>query len=260
MAQDKLFQLLLVKFNDLQKKHDSLSELFVNLSAKFTQFTADTDNTLARHSTEFFTMEHHIHLLSKSKSHNKSVTFNPEEMPSQQVTQAVLSTHTSEIKRIDQDLSEVKAKIQVSENNHKTSTEQFLSLQQLTQNFPANTSRTPPSFFRPLPLFRQKFSNQKQIRPRLCYNCRQPGHLAKDCQQPNPRNQNLSDPPTSTSTALSEPNSPTLSESPPPPAKTMSLASQFAVQQIPVFSKNPLLRGINLANRICTPFGSESDW
>ena len=32
MTQDKLFQLLLVKFNDLQKKHDSLSELMISLS------------------------------------------------------------------------------------------------------------------------------------------------------------------------------------------------------------------------------------
>ena len=253
MAQDNLFQLLLVKFNELQKKHDSLSELFVNLSAKFHKFKDSTDITLDRHSTDFFTMEHRIHLLSIAKSHNKSVTFNPGTLPSQQVTQTLLSTHTAEIKRIDQDLSEVKAKILSSENNQKTSTKQFLSLQQLTQNFPANTSRPPP-------FFRHNFSKQRQIRPRLCYNCRQPGHMAKDCQRPNPRNQNLSAPTTSTTTALSEPNSPTLSESPPPPAKTMSLASQFAVLQIPVFSKNPLLHGVNLANLIYTPFGSESDW
>ena len=58
---------------------------------------------------------------------------------------------------------------------------------------------------------------------------------------------------------LSEPTSPTLSEAPPPPAKIMSLSSKFSVQHIPVFSKNPLCRGLDMSNRICTPYGSEAD-
>ena len=43
MSQDKLFQLLLVKFNDLQKQHDSLSKLMISLSDQHKSLKEDCD-------------------------------------------------------------------------------------------------------------------------------------------------------------------------------------------------------------------------
>ena len=237
MSQDKLFQLLLVKFNDLQKQHDSLSELMISLSDQHKSLKEDCDyqKELVEKLSKAFLSQHKIYDDTRSAT-------------------------STEIAKLHSNIQTLTAKIEEAPPNnlqpipiaaHKTHSSTN------TDYMPTDTSKPPPNFGPPH-FYKQNFFHFKHFRPRLCYNCRSQGHLAKDCHKPNSRNQNLSAP-TPTSTALSEPTSPTLSESLPPPAKTMSLSSKFSVQHIPVFSKNPLLRGLDMSNRICTPYGSEAD-
>ena len=45
------------------------------------------------------------------------------------------------------------------------------------------------------PQFAKSNPNKSSRRPRICYNCRGPGHMAANCHKPNPRLQGLSAPP-----------------------------------------------------------------
>ena len=104
----------------------------------------------------------------------------------------------------------------------------------------------------------------RQRRERLCYNCRKPGHEARQCNKPNPRNQNLSAPDNNKPTLsgilkrkLPEGNLVQPNEETEPKEQAQSL-SVGAYQ--PRVSLNPRLAGYDM-NKLgidVTPYGSEA--
>ena len=98
-------------------------------------------------------------------------------------------------------------------------------------------------------------------RERLCYNCRRPGHEARQCSKPNPRNENLSASPRPTLTGILKRKLP-VANSVQPNAEPESQAQSLSVGAYePRVSLNPRLAGYDMNKLgICvTPYRSEAN-
>ena len=93
-----------------------------------------------------------------------------------------------EVTRLDYDLREVRDHVKLGEDRHVITVQKIKALEaNVLQE--RSVKRSNPYQFRD--------------RPRICYNCRRPGHEARHCNRPNPR--------LSAAPDLSEPNAPALS-------------------------------------------------
>ena len=98
-----------------------------------------------------------------------------------------------EVTRLETDIDEIREHVKEHEEWRKAAVERVVALETNVLKGKANSVR--PNIPE---RFQQKYHRKpvqvRQRRERLCYNCRKPGHEARQCNKPNPRNQNLSAP------------------------------------------------------------------
>ena len=97
-----------------------------------------------------------------------------------------------EIARLETDMNEIREHVEEGEKWRKAAVERVVALENVLKGKANSVRSNIPE------RFQQKHYKRpvqvRQRRERLCYNCRKPGHEARQCNKPNPRNQNLSAP------------------------------------------------------------------
>ena len=79
-----------------------------------------------------------------------------------------------EVARLETDLCEVKDHVKLGEDRHVITVQKIKALESNVLQGQANSVRRSQTY-------------QFRVRPRICYNCRRPGHEARHCNRANPR-------------------------------------------------------------------------
>ena len=165
------------------------------------------------------------------------------------------------ITRLGENINEIREHVQEHEEWREAAVKRVVALEADMLKGKANSVRSN----RPERVKQEQYRRQRQYRQRrerICYNCRKPGHEARQCDRPNPRNQNLSasNRPTLSGILkkkLPEGNSVEPSQEPESNEQAQSL-SVGAYQ--PRISENPRLAGYDM-NKLgihVTPYQSEA--
>ena len=166
------------------------------------------------------------------------------------------------ITRLGADIEEIREHVQEHEEWRKAAIKRVVAIEDNVLKGKANYVRSNmPERFQQRQ--HQRPVHIRQRRERVCYNCRKPGHEARQCQKPNPRNQNLSAPDNSKPTLsgilkkkLPENNSVEKSE---PESNEQAQSLSVGAYQ-PRISLNPRLAGYDM-NKLgihVTPYQSEA--
>ena len=173
-----------------------------------------------------------------------------------------------EIARLETDLSEVREHVEANEKWRKVAVEKVIALEANVFRGQANSVRQRPERnHQKQRQYRQSYQVRNH-RERICYNCRKPGHEARQCSRPNPRNEKLSASPKHILSGilkrkLPEANSVQSNAEPEPNKQAQSLsvgAANLNEKYEPRISLNPRLAGYDM-NKLgihVTPYGSEA--
>ena len=173
---NKLFQLLLIKFNALQKSHDALSEQVKQHNEMFkvtTEYRVLHKKDL--NSEKAINDAHEKARLTQQKYWEDDKIAIDLRIDTLNDTVISLITHIQKIPTTPAPTIPPVPTVTISTNTD--------------YNLP-DTSRPPPNFILPPPYYIPqftKFYSKAHYRPRICYNCKKPGHIAKHCSYPNPR-------------------------------------------------------------------------
>ena len=191
MTKDKELKAIFVMMQELRSKISSLENQVKTLSE-----VKQNSVSCCRHCKDIGAIQEEI---------ENHIEFNAKEIATvcselDQVNNNIedISLRTDELE--DNQTSQIKFNIMLQDKVAKQ-VDKFLELevrvrkpQVQAQSFSVSRQK-PPEFSRS-----SKRSEPTQVRwsprPRVCYNCRRAGHLAKYCHKPNPRLQNLSAPET----------------------------------------------------------------
>ena len=91
-----------------------------------------------------------------------------------------LNTNDDKFEKLSAEFEEVKDHVKSAEIKHKTSVSKIKALESsVVQGKTFSVRRRQPNH--------QRYYQFRGHRPRICYNCRKPGHEARNCDKPNPR-------------------------------------------------------------------------
>ena len=97
----------------------------------------------------------------------------------------------TEIDRLSAEINEVREHVKTAEIKHKTTLKKIIALESSVLK-PGQANSVRNHHFRPRPQpFSYRYNQFRGPRPRICYNCRRPGHEARNCDKPNPRTEAL---------------------------------------------------------------------
>ena len=167
-----------------------------------------------------------------------------------------------EIARLETDLSEIREHVEGGEKWRKEAVKRVTALEANVLQGKANSVRPSMPERGQQRQYRKPFQ-VRQYRERICYNCRRPGHEARQCSKPNPRNENLSASPRPTLSGILKKKLPEdNSVQPNAEPETNEQAQSLSVGAYePRVSLNPRLAGydINKLGICVTPNGSEAN-
>ena len=145
--------------------------------------------------------------------------------------ESAVDFQVKEIARLETDLNEVREHVKVEEGSRRITVQKIKALETAVYNGKGKVFSVQNSSRHQKP----QYNRPHQFRERICYNCRRPGHEARNCNKPNPR--------------LNA--TPNLSEE-----KAQALSVNV---QNPSVSRNPRLAGYDMSNLgiNVTPCGSE---
>jgi seryl-tRNA synthetase len=91
-----------------------------------------------------------------------------------------LNANDDKFDELSAEVEEIKDHVQSTEVKHKTSVSKINALEAaVSQGRTFSVLRSQPSH--------KRYHQFRGHRPRICYNCRKPGHEARNCDKPNPR-------------------------------------------------------------------------
>ena len=93
-----------------------------------------------------------------------------------------LDENDGKIDQLSAEIEEIREHVKSAEVKHKTTVSKIKALESSVSKpgraFAVQSHRTRP---------RYRYDQFRGPRPRICYNCRKPGHEARNCDKPNPR-------------------------------------------------------------------------
>ena len=92
-----------------------------------------------------------------------------------------LDENDSKVEQLSAEIEEIREHVKSAEVKHKTTVSKIKALE--TSVKPGRAFSVQTHHFRP----QYRYHQFKGPRPRICYNCRKPGHEARNCDKPNPR-------------------------------------------------------------------------
>ncbi len=91
-----------------------------------------------------------------------------------------LDANDDKFDQLSAEVEEIKDHVKSAEVKHKISVSKIKALEaSVSQGKTFSVHRSQPSH--------QRYYQFRGLRPRICYNCRKPGHEARNCNKPNPR-------------------------------------------------------------------------
>ena len=91
-----------------------------------------------------------------------------------------LDANDEKVQKLSAEIEEVREHVKSAEIKHKTSVSKIKALESsVFQGRAFSVNRRQPNHHR--------YNQFRGHRPRICYNCRKPGHEARNCDKPNPR-------------------------------------------------------------------------
>ena len=96
-----------------------------------------------------------------------------------------MDVNEAEIDRLNAEINEVRGHVKTAEVKHKTTVSKITALE--SSVFKPGRAFSVHHHMRPHQPPRNRYNHFRGPQPSICYNCRRPGHEARNCDKPNPR-------------------------------------------------------------------------